>query len=284
MMRNQVWINAQLCDDALALDRGLLYGDGFFTTMLCYRQQALNWPAHSHRLIIAAQRLGFPALDEGMLQRTLNEALLNAPPTLAVIKLVITRGVGGSGYAPATAPQLQYLSYLMPAPLGLAEVMQQPQQCMARVQCVQCQTPVSINPRLAGIKHLNRLDNVLARDEVIKLGADDGLMFSASGQLISGTQGNVVLIRDGVAYTPNLDHAGVNGTCLSALKTLPLNLTWLECELTREDLAQAQAVFICNAVRGVQAVAHFDDMTYETNLIEPINQAWWSWLMTQSSK
>ena len=284
MTHNQAWLNAQPCDEVFALDRGLLYGDGFFTTMLCYQQQVLNWSAHLQRLKVAAQRLNFPDLDELMLQATLNAALASASSGLAVIKLVITRGVGGVAYAPPLAPELHYLSYLMPVPAGLMQVLQQPQQCMPRLKCMQCQTPVSINPYLAGIKHLNRLDNVLARPEVVQSGADDGLMFTVSGQLISGTQGNVVLIREGVAYAPNLDQVGVRGTCLNALKTLPLGLTWLETELTRHDLMQAQAVFICNAVRGIQAVARFEEISYDTTLIEPINQAWWSWLIDQSSK
>lgn len=284
MTSNQAWLNAEPCDQSFALDRGLLYGDGFFTTMLCYQQRLLNWPAHAQRIAVAAQRLGFLPLDEVMLQRTLNVALLNAPPSLAVIKIVITRGVGGAGYAPAPVSNLNYFSYLIPAPAGLAEVVQQPQQCMPRLKCIQCQTPVSINSYLAGIKHLNRLENVLARHEVDQSDADDGLMFTGAGQLISGTQGNVVLIREGVAYTPKLHQAGVSGTCLNTLKTLPLGLNWLETELTRQDLVQAQAVFICNAVRGVQAVARFDEVSYDTKLIEPINQAWWAWLIDQSSK
>ncbi|WFE67993.1 aminodeoxychorismate lyase [Thiomicrospira sp. R3] len=288
-MIHQAWLNGHACSDLLVEDRGLMYGDGFFTTILCYQQVLTNWPAHWRRLQTSAQRLGFPELNEAELLAQLSSAVL-VSPEISVIKLVITRGKG-TGYAPPNALEFKDLSLIIQlssAPQGVWAKTRSPvtqQVVQPGLQLIVCQTPVSLNAALAGIKHLNRLDNVLARAEVVKAGVDEGLMLDSDNTVICGTQSNLVLVKANKLLTPLLDQAGVSGTCLTSLPLVlsqaGLAYNWQQTRIRLEDLGDADALFMCNAVRGVQAVGRFRDKNYDLDVIQPINQAWWQYLIAK---
>lgn len=282
-MSHQAWLNGQSEPSAVLMDRGLQYGDGFFTSILVHQGRLLNWSAHWQRLVQSAERLKFPALQESILVENLMSALEQSSADFgkdgfAVIKLIITRGQG-AGYAPPIQSTLQYYVYLTQP--GLVS----PHKLLG-LNLMRCQSPANINPMLAGIKHLNRLENVMARAEVVEKRADEGLMFTASGQLVGGTQSNVILLNQGQLLTPNHKLSGVEGTCLRTLKMLALDLEWRVCDLNWQDVLDAQAVIVCNAVRGVQAVkriqieADGQYKSFDTQAVQPIHQAWWSYLMS----
>lgn len=285
-MKHQAWLNGEPTNQALAYDRGLAYGDGFFTTILCYQQQPLNWSAHWQRIQASLQRLRLGEVNKTQLVNELRTALTqSAADNFCVLKLIVTRGLGGRGYTPPESAMLHRLIYIGPAPLSLEKGVS-----LNKISAMVCQTAASINSSLAGLKHLNRLENVLARDEVVANGYDEGLMFNELGHLIGGTQSNVVLIRQTAkgdqALTPKLTLGGVQGTCLSALRNLKLDLKWQEKTMTLKDLTETDALFVCNAVRGVQAVKKLrisDQQTiaFAVEPIEPIHQAWWLWNLNQ---
>lgn len=286
-MKHQAWLNGKPTEQSLAYDRGLAYGDGFFTTVLCNNKQPLNWQGHWRRIQLSLQTLKLGTLDQTQLIQELQTALTQSSFNgFCILKLIVTRGLGGRGYAPPKPADLQRLIYVMPAPFESVNA-----QSLVELTATVCKTSASINPSIAGLKHLNRLENVLARDEVIEKGADEGLMFNDYGHLVGGTQTNVVLIRqtaDGQqALMPKLNLSGVQGTCLSALKELSLNIRWQEQDITLADLHTAKALFVCNAVRGVQAIKKLiisDQITidYAVEPIKNINQAWWLWNLNQS--
>ncbi len=274
-MNQQAWLNGQPIQQVSVLERGLLYGDGFFTTILCYRQQLLNWPAHWARIETSLARLQFAALQQTTLLEQLAPVLASAPKQgAAIIKLLFSRGVGGRGYAAPSSAFPQCIAYLHSLVPGL-QIEPHPLPPLMTLHVLFCQTPASQNTFLAGLKHLNRLDNVLARQEVEAGGFDEGLMFDSEQRVIGGTQSNLVLVNGNQALTPSLNRAGIQGTCLSRLRALDLALEWVETDLTRADLAQAQAAFLCNAVRGVQAIASLDGRLLATEPIKRIQQAWW---------
>lgn len=159
------------------------------------------------------------------------------------------------------------------------------QPVISGLEVIQCKTPISINARLAGLKHLNRLDNVLARDEVVKAAVDEGLMLDSDGHVICATQSNVIVIKGRKLITPKLDRAGVEGTCLARLPSViehaGLNYSWLVADLSIEDVKQADAVIFCNAVRGIQAMSRFQENGYNIELVTPIHQAWWKSMITR---
>lgn len=286
-MNHQAWLNGVLCDHSLMYDRGLAYGDGFFTTILCYNRQPLNWPGHFQRIQHSLQRLKLGDIKTSELINELQAALSqSAWDGFSILKLIVTRGSGGRGYAPPKPPKLQRLIYVMPAPFQAENTAS-----LAEINAIVCQTSASINPSLAGLKHLNRLENVLARDEVLEQKCDEGLMLNGLGHLVGGAQSNVVLIQQGSdgrrqALTPELDLSGVQGTCLSALKNLSLGLSWREQKITVSDLHGAESLFVCNAVRGVQAVKQLIisdqvKIDYAVEPVQTIHQAWWLWNLSQ---
>ena len=221
-------------------DRGLAYGDGVFETLLVHQRQPVWWTAHWQRLGEGARRLGFDAPAQAVVLEQVDDLLRRAPPR-GVLKLVLTRGVGGRGYRPpAPAVPTTVLTW-HPAPAPLESV-----------DLAWCQTRWSAQPRLAGIKHLNRLEQVLARAEWSDPGIFDGLVCDAGGQVASATAANVFARIDGHWRTPPLRDCGVAGLARAwLLEHCP---GAVESALEPAQVEAADAVFLCNAVRGILPV------------------------------
>lgn len=218
-------------------DRGLAYGDALFETMRAHRGEVLWWDRHWARLGESAARLRMPLPDASQVLREARELLQGRD---AVLKLQTTRGSGGRGYAPpANAESLWLLSvHALPAQVDALDA-------------IWCETRLARQPLLAGMKHGNRLEHVLARAEVVDAGADEGVVRDVAGRVTSGTAGNI-FIHDGENWhTPELDHAGVAGIC----RDWVIEQTGAHVRRIRVDEVEAaQAVFMCNAVRGILPV------------------------------
>lgn len=226
--------------------RGIAYGDGLFETMRVHAGAVHWWPRHWARLVAGAARLRMAPPDAATVQREVEH--LCAGQADAVLKLILSRGAAGRGYAPAPAAQPQWqlsLHGLSPAPTRRGLVLRW------------CETRLSTQPLLAGIKHCNRLEQVLARSEWLQPGAaavdaDEGLMCEEAGHVVCATAANVFVYRRGRWHTPPLDRCGVAGICRGwALAALAAE----ELRLLPEDVEAADAVFLCNAVRGILPVA-----------------------------
>ncbi len=251
--------------DVLADSRGLAYGDGVFETMRAHRGAISWWSAHWARLAHGAKVLGIRLPSQALVEAERDALLRNAPD--AVIKLMLIRGSGGRGYAPdPDAAPLWWLSaHPLPSPSSPA------------VRLRWCETRLSAQPRLAGLKHCNRLEQVLAhaeRDALAGLSdtdsgganvaaCDDGLMRDESGAVIAATAANLFIYRDERKNssddrlasgwsTPRLDRCGIAGICRGWALTA---LNAREATLNPVDVESADAVFLCNAVRGILPVA-----------------------------
>lgn len=265
------------------LDRGLLYGDGFFTTLLVQSGCLANWPAHWHRLQHSAERLKFPPLSEADVLAQVDRVLHESAPLAdyEIIKILVTRGVGGKGYQPPleVQPALYIQRFRFPE-FRAQNVQAWPfftvKMTLSEVACAQ-------QPLLAGLKHCNRLENVLARQALMGTEFDEALMLGQKGEVISATQANVVLIKGNTLMTPSLNDSGVEGTCVTSL---PMALAqsrtqtawqWQTAQLALEDVLQADEVFCCNAIRGVMPVTQFKNRDYQTQKGTQIAQAWLKW-------
>lgn len=227
-------------------DRGLAYGDGLFETMRVSGQRLPWWPRHAARLARGAAALGLPVPDGDWLEAQLAE-LLGQAPDQAVMKLVLTRGVGGRGYAPPEQPAATVLLSLHELP---------PVRAPLRLRW--CRTRLSLQPALAGIKHLNRLDQVLARGEWRDGAIHDGLMLDAAGHVACATSANVFALIDGRWLTPSLAAGGITGLARAwILANVPDAAT---AELAPAMIESAEALFLCNAVRGILPVGQLDDL------------------------
>jgi 4-amino-4-deoxychorismate lyase len=135
----------------------------------------------------------------------------------------------------------------------------------AAAAVVMCRTPASCNAALAGLKTLNRLDNVLARTEVLAAGADEGLMCDADGRIVGGTMTNVFLVRRGLLMTPALNRCGVRGVMRGMVLEAAerAGIRTLECDIAESELDDAQEVFLSNALIGLRPVRRLRDRTLE---------------------
>lgn len=238
------WVDGIDADSVPLDDRGLAYGDGLFETMRVHRGNVPWWDAHWARLERGAQRLRLrlPGLRQ---VRDEAAAMFDDEPADdrgGVLKLIVTRGHGGRGYAPSAAAEPTWLLSRHAAPVAAAD----------GLRACWCETRLASQPLLAGIKHCNRLEQVLARIECIEAGVDEGLMRDLDGNVVSATSANLFVLRDGQWLTPLLDRCGVAGVCRAQL--LPA-LQAREARLDTAAIEAADAVFLCNAVRGILPLA-----------------------------
>lgn len=221
-------------------DRGLRYGDGLFETMRGHRGAVPWWTAHWRRLAAGAARLQLPLPPPGLVFGEVTALLAGGD---GVVRLQLTRGSGGRGYAPPVAPEPAWVLSRHPLPAAPPA---------AGLHLRWCATRLAEQPLLAGMKHCNRLEQVLARLELQGDGSDEGLMPGPDDEVISATSANVFVLRDGHWSTPPVERCGVAGVCRG----------WLlaqghagERRLLREEVEQAEAVVLTNAVRGILPVS-----------------------------
>ncbi|MDW5378891.1 aminodeoxychorismate lyase [Halomonas sp. HP20-15] len=230
-------------------DRGLAYGDGLFETVLVRDGQPLLWDYHLARLQRGCAVLGMDAPAEASLA-----ALPAAAGSgLAVLKMIVTRGSGGRGYQPPAEPEPR-LRWQLSAFEPRRERWQH------GVAVRHCRLRLAEQPALAGIKHLNRLENVLARREWSSPEIAEGLLSSASGRLIEATSMNVFWRRDGRWQTPPLERCGVAGTLRAALlERLDID----EVELESATLEAVEGLCLGNSVQGVWPVTALESASGE---------------------
>jgi 4-amino-4-deoxychorismate lyase len=238
------------------LDRGLHYGDGLFETIACEGGRARLLERHLQRLAAGCERLGLVFGDGAELAREVRE--LATDTSRAVVKLLLTRGVSiARGYAPTGSERTLRIAlrYAWPRAADLEEVEQ-------GVRVRRATLRLGENPALAGIKHCNRLEQVLARREWSDPGIAEALLFSSSGALVSGTMSNVFLVRGSKVLTPCIDRCGVAGIMRGlVLEIAPgAGISAGERRLDAADLAAAEELFLTNALSGIRPVRELDGM------------------------
>ncbi|MBS0212371.1 MAG: aminodeoxychorismate lyase [Proteobacteria bacterium] len=223
-------------------DRGLAYGDGLFETILVHAGTPVWWDAHWQRLARGCEVLGMALPDPAFVRRQADELATGC--ARGVLKLSLTRGIGERGYAPPADAVPTLLLDLGAAPAAPP---------VAGLHLRWCDTRLSIQPRLAGIKHLNRLEQVLARAEWSDPDIHEGLLRDTSGRVVSATAANLFVLREGRWLTPRIDGCGVAGICRAWLLDHVAGAD--ETDLSVAAVETADAVILCNAVRGILPVA-----------------------------
>lgn len=229
-------------------NRGIAYGDGVFETMRVDRGRVHWWDAHWTRLAAGAERLGMQAPGIGIARDACRSLFPDEGD--GVLKLLLTRGGEARGYAPTPdAPPVWVVSrHSLPA------------RTQRGLELHWAKTTLAIQPALAGVKHCNRLEQVMARGECARQGTDEALMCDGDGHVISATSANVFVHHDGRWRTPRVDRSGVAGLCRAHLLS---GLDASEETLTPGDVEGADAVFLCNAVRGILPVARLGTQTWD---------------------
>lgn len=250
------WINGRKGSRLDHRDRGLQYGDGVFETMCVHRGEVRLLQYHLDRLYAGCRRLEIkgPALQ--VLRRELQSAAQRRRN--GILKLIVTRGPGARGYRTTGLERCTRILSLhalpRPAPASPAGVRNL---AATAVRVRLCATPLGLNPRLAGLKTLNRLESVLARAEWRDLRVWEGLMQDLDENIVCGTMSNLFLRTGPLLLTPLLDRCGVAGVMrrwiLQAARAL--NLEPVERRIRWQDLIAGEEVFLSNAVVGLKSVA-----------------------------
>ena len=247
-MNRSTLIDGRVADDELARDRGLHYGDGVFETIAWRDGAPRFFERHVKRLARGCAALGIRCPDEASLRTDLET--LDPGDGPCVVKLVVTRGDGGAGYRPDEAASPRRLWQVRAWPSLDAS-------CYARgVDVAWLDSRLSRNRALAGVKHLGRVEQVLAARELATHDTYEGLVRDRGGLVIEAVSANVFVVQGDRLLTPRLDEAGVAGVMREAVidAARELGVDVEEACLRRADFARADEVFLTNAVRGIVPV------------------------------
>ena len=248
-------VNGQPCETVSIKDRGLLYGDGVFETILCDQGRPLLLAGHTQRLENGCKRLGLSAQE---LPSVLSDIRQVAGDDDCIVKVIVTRGLRARGYSydksDNTTTRIVYREEKTSFPAEFYK---------SGIALTQCQHALTSNPSLAGIKHLNRLDQVMARSEWDHE-FQEGVMLNPKGYVLEGTMSNIFIEKNACWLTPKLDQAGVAGVMRQWImrNAYQADMECVEEDITLEDMKQAQAMFICNSVIGIWPVNLFLGQTY----------------------
>ena len=250
-MADILWLNGVLTPaDAARIDpadRGLLLGDGLFETMRVRHGEVRLLDQHLERLLDGCRRLQIVPPDLELLRREIQRA--SARRTGAVLKLIVSRGVGPRGYRPSGKERVTRILSLSPLPRRGSAA--------APITLRVCRLRLGENELLAGLKTLNRLESVLARAEWRDAGIHEGLLCDTAGHPVCGTMSNLFLRRGQLLVTPLLDRCGVAGVMRRWVLGQAAGLGF-EVALRRvrlAELADADEIFMTNAVAGLMSVA-----------------------------
>jgi 4-amino-4-deoxychorismate lyase len=248
-------INGLPGEQISAMDRGLAYGDGIFRTIEIRQGQPRLWAWQYRRLIADAARLKLPVPAEDLLLAEISQLAVGLAQGVA--KIVLTRGVGARGYARPVDCQPTRMVSVNPW------VGYPPERGQDGVNVRYCDTRLSCQPLLAGIKHLNRLENVLARSEWSDPAIHEGLLLDTRGLLVEATMSNVYLVMGSRILTPRLDQNGVQGMLRDWLfaQAPQLGYQLTEAEILPTQLDAADGVFLSNSLIGLWPVASINGQT-----------------------
>ena len=242
-------------------DRGLLYGDGVFRTLRALHGKAQHWPLHYQKLQHDCSALDIACPDIALLSAELEGLLMQHPD--GVVKLIVTRGQAthrqkARGYAPPEQVMATHIWDISPWTDYPAD------RATLGIKARMCQLRMSQQPRLAGIKHLNRLENVLAAAEWSSTESHDadvaeGLLMDAEGNVIEGTRSNLFLASRGKLITPDLSRCGVAGVQRDLIMAwahhhMPLQVR----DVTLDEVLHADEIFVVNSIIGLWPIRELE--------------------------
>lgn len=258
-----ILVNGELTPQANGLDRGLAYGDGVFRTMPWIEGRIPHWHRHFAKLKEDCERLALACPEQDALYANCEE--VGAEQGIGVIKVIVTRGSAGRGYAYPAAPKHTLIVASSTPPLY-------PEHYRRNGVTVRlCNLVLSEQPALAGIKHLNRLENVLARAEWNDPGIAEGILLDRHGNIVEGVMSNVFLVLGRRLVTPDLTRCGVAGVTRTRI------LDWAKCngitvevrDVPYAELFKADEVFLCNSLIGLWPVRELAGRTWKNDVLTP---------------
>lgn len=254
-------INGQSTERLAVNDRGVQFGDGCFTTARIAAGEIALFSRHLARLKETCSRLAIPFNDWDVLVKEMRR--LAQSHREGVLKVMITRGAGGRGYSAAGCQLPTRILSVSPYPAHYARWK------AAGIALTLSPIPLGRNPYLAGLKHLNRLEQVLIRSHLEQTDADEALVLDSEGWVTECCAANLFWRTGNIVSTPRLDQAGVNGImrqfCLGILAQSPFQV--LEVQAREEAVRQADEVIICNALMPIIPIRAYDGASYSSRTL-----------------
>lgn len=264
-----ILINGNLEHRIDVSDRGLQYGDGLYETIAVRQGQPVRLPAHLTRLKMGCERLAIPVQTLDALTDEIAQIVRGS--SSAILKVIVTRGIGSRGYRQPEIIQPTRIISLHPFPDYPDSYQQQ------GINIRFCKTRLGLNPDLAGIKHLNRLEQVLARAEWTDPAIQEGLLSDVLGRVIEGTMSNLFFVKTNVLYTAPVTQSGVAGIMrdlvmeLAQLHKIPVEQRFFD----HERLMTADEIFVTNSIIGIWPVKRLQELRFE---VGPISRRFMAWL------
>jgi len=262
-------VDGELSEQVSAADRAFHYGDGVYETIAVFDGQPRFWQGHMDRLAAGCERLDLPATPQAVLLREVQT--VSAGQGRCMVKIIISRGPAGIGFRPAVTDT----STRVVASFSWPPVDGQPELSGVRTRI--CDLRLGIQPELAGLNHLNRLEQVRARAEWNDPTIHEGILLDREDHVISAIRSNIFLVFNDRILTPRLDRCGIRGVMRAAI----LAAFRERCEqrrITIDMLPEAEEIFLCNALHGVYPVNAIDHWHYEPG---PVSREVQEWLAEQ---
>jgi 4-amino-4-deoxychorismate lyase len=270
-----ILINGVETDHVSVNDRGFQYGDGLFETIEAIDGRPLFLEQHLLRLSAGCSKLNIPAPDIKQLADETYSVCQHAKQ--AVLKIIITRGSGGRGYCQPTPIHPTRIISLHPFPDHPST------HAALGIKVRFCETRLGLNPALAGVKHLNRLEQIMARAEWDDPAIQEGIMLDVNNHVIEGTMSNIFYVKDNIIYTASLLLAGVAGVMRGIIKRLLAehNRTLIEHDYGKEVLLAADEAFACNSIIGIWPIQQIGDVSFPVGKVASQLQTWLAQLKKQ---
>ena len=260
-MSNQIRSSIETLGWESLLNRGMQYGDGLFETMRVVNGRIPLWAFHWQRLVSSAKTLQLNLPDESVFLSHISKWSWQSPQS--VIKLMLFRKSSGRGYL-ATHSTSDWILQAAPLP----EIKKEPSSLGV------AQLKLAEQPMLAGLKHLNRLEQVLLAKELFVSNFDEMLVCSQSGKVVEAVSQNLIFVKDEVLFTPDVSLCGVCGVGVAWLKKY---FDIKDDDVDLEELMTFDELYLINSVRGITQVMSVDGVKkFSTNspLHDRINRLW----------
>ena len=284
MKVNKSLINGVASNFLSVNDRSIHYGDGVFETILCHQKHLFYWQEHYHRLYTSAKKLKLHCPAEEIfltdIRKLLDEEGLNKDSTnkddnYFSIKVILTRGESERGYlfrdkTISNKTISNRIVLIATLDVNYSSLLSNK---LFSGELFLCEQQVSINKQLAGLKHLNRLENVMARNEwgshSKQTDIIDGLMLNANQHVIEGCMSNLFAVKNNELLTPDLSLSGVDGIMRQAIIDLAdkLEIKLTITNLGKDEILAMDELFISNSLIGIKSVSCFESTTYKQQAI-----------------
>ena len=243
-------INGKLTNKISVEDRAVQYGDGVFETIAVKENLLEFWKEHYQRLSKGCKVLKIKCPPEVFLKKEISKFLKKIKKKKFILKIIISRGIGGRGYNPPKKAKSTRI-------LGAYNWPNYPEKNFKKgIKIDICKTKLAMQPHLSEIKHLNRLEQIIARSEWQSKNISESIMLDFNENVIEGTMSNIFGVKKNVFYTPDIKFSGIKGIMRN--KILKLLKTKKEKykvkKITLKELLNFEEIFICNSIFGIWSV------------------------------